>query len=91
VQRHLKHYHTPLIHDRDVASNEGKWDAGARQFLGDCQRMPSRFLHEIEFFPDIVSEDIAIRHMKEIARHGLDQPSDVLSRSKVATSQGCPC
>jgi hypothetical protein len=35
--------------------------------------MPSRFLHEIEFFPDIVSEDIAIRHMKEITRHGLGQ------------------
>jgi hypothetical protein len=48
--------------------------------------MPSRFLHEIEFFPDIVSDDMAIRHMKEITRHGLDQPSD-LSRSKVDKSR----
>jgi ABC-type uncharacterized transport system substrate-binding protein len=30
VQRHLKHYHTSLIHDRDVTSNEGMWDSGAR-------------------------------------------------------------
>ena len=49
--------------------------------------MPSRFLHEIEFFPDIVSDDMAIRHMKEITRHGLDQPSDVLSRSNVDKSR----
>jgi hypothetical protein len=46
----------------------------ARQFPGHCHSMPSRGLHEIEFFSDLVSNAIAIiGQVKEIARHGLDQ------------------
>jgi hypothetical protein len=41
--------------------------------------MPSRGLHEIEFFSDLVSNAIAIiGQVKEIARHGLEPIQEVV-------------
>jgi hypothetical protein len=55
-------------------SIEGAQRLAARQFPDHYHSVPSRCLHVIEFFSDLVSNAIAIiGQVKEIARHGLDQ------------------
>jgi hypothetical protein len=55
--------------------------------------MPSRDLHEIEFFPDLIiskAEIIVISQVKEIARHGLSQRLPPHARSSVGKTTQAP-
>jgi hypothetical protein len=72
-----------LVDDRDVKPNKGVRSLVSRQFPGHCHSMPSRRLHEIEFFSDLIiskAKAIAISQVKEITRRTLEeklrQPDD---------------